>query len=259
MRQGSVGRSYPHFETTILNPDQKYLFLLYSICWWCNKIDIWKPAKIYLFHLPFIVEWERSAQEEGMCSLDIYGTRRKPKRSSTLRCFNDNNFLIIFRILYNWIWHLIPGLGSLWRPWSPRWRWFLLCLWKDEGNPNHRWHFFFLYAMFCERWRRECGSSSNWGRHQSRDGRGRQPGHAGELRHTFLGFNFFDAQVGDQRKHLAVLLTFRTELDAKGQPTDNLHPEVKITLIIIAVWPVGFDDCFGEPFCPGACMVEVSR
>ena len=35
------------------------------------------------------------------------------------------------------------------------------------------------------------------------------------------------AQVGDQRKHLAVLLTLRTELDAKGQPTDNLHPEVK--------------------------------
>ena len=24
MRQGSVGKSYPHFETTILNPDQKY-------------------------------------------------------------------------------------------------------------------------------------------------------------------------------------------------------------------------------------------
>ena len=73
------------------------------------------------------------------------------------------------------------------------------------------------------------------------------------------GFKFFDAQVGDQRKHLAVLLTFRTELDAKGQPTDNLHPEVKITLIIIVVWPIGFDDCFAEPFCPGACMVEVSR
>ena len=35
------------------------------------------------------------------------------------------------------------------------------------------------------------------------------------------------AQVGDQRKHLAVLLTLRTELDEKGQPTDNLHPEVK--------------------------------
>ena len=24
MRQGSVGKSYPHFETTILNPDHKY-------------------------------------------------------------------------------------------------------------------------------------------------------------------------------------------------------------------------------------------
>ena len=35
------------------------------------------------------------------------------------------------------------------------------------------------------------------------------------------------AQVGDQRKHLAVLLTLRTELDEKGQPTDKLHPEVK--------------------------------
>ena len=32
--------------------------------------------------------------------------------------------------------------------------------------------------------------------------------------------------VGDQRKHLAVLLTLRTELDAMGQPTDTLHPQV---------------------------------
>jgi len=32
--------------------------------------------------------------------------------------------------------------------------------------------------------------------------------------------------VGDKRKHLAVLLTLRTELDSQGQPTDNLHPMV---------------------------------
>ena len=30
-----------------------------------------------------------------MCSLDISGTRRKPKRSSTLRWFNDNNFFFL--------------------------------------------------------------------------------------------------------------------------------------------------------------------
>ena len=44
-----------------------------------------------------------------------------------------------------------------------------------------------------------------------------------DLRKKTIG----SAQVGDQRKHLAVLLTLRTELDEKGQPTDNLHPEVK--------------------------------
>ena len=32
MRQGSVGKSYPHFETTILNPDQKY-WLISKGCW----------------------------------------------------------------------------------------------------------------------------------------------------------------------------------------------------------------------------------
>jgi long-chain-fatty-acid--CoA ligase ACSBG len=31
--------------------------------------------------------------------------------------------------------------------------------------------------------------------------------------------------VGDRRKHLAVLLTLRTELDPRGQPTLALHPE----------------------------------
>ena len=47
------------------------------------------------------------------------------------------------------------------------------------------------------------------------------------------------AQVGDQRKHLAVLLTLRTELDAKGQPTDNLHPEVKYLPLNINVKCMG--------------------
>ena len=31
------------------------------------------------------VEWERSAQEGGTCSLDISGTRRRPKKLLTLR------------------------------------------------------------------------------------------------------------------------------------------------------------------------------
>lgn len=32
--------------------------------------------------------------------------------------------------------------------------------------------------------------------------------------------------VGDKRKHLAVILTLKTVLDSKNQPTDNLHPDV---------------------------------
>jgi len=33
--------------------------------------------------------------------------------------------------------------------------------------------------------------------------------------------------IGDKRKHLACILTLRTELDDKNQPTDILHPDVK--------------------------------
>jgi len=33
--------------------------------------------------------------------------------------------------------------------------------------------------------------------------------------------------VGDKRKHLAALVTLRTQMDAKNQPTDLLHPDVK--------------------------------
>eukprot|EP00090_Calanus_glacialis_P010441 TRINITY_DN18825_c0_g1_i1.p1 TRINITY_DN18825_c0_g1~~TRINITY_DN18825_c0_g1_i1.p1 ORF type:complete len:503 (-),score=129.85 TRINITY_DN18825_c0_g1_i1:55-1374(-) len=32
--------------------------------------------------------------------------------------------------------------------------------------------------------------------------------------------------VGDKRKHLAVILTLKTVLDSKNQPSDNLHPDV---------------------------------
>jgi long-chain-fatty-acid--CoA ligase ACSBG len=32
--------------------------------------------------------------------------------------------------------------------------------------------------------------------------------------------------VGDKRKHLAVILTLKTVLDSKNQPTDSLHPDV---------------------------------
>ena len=33
--------------------------------------------------------------------------------------------------------------------------------------------------------------------------------------------------VGDQRKHLAVILTLKTELNKKNQPIDILHPDVQ--------------------------------
>jgi len=33
--------------------------------------------------------------------------------------------------------------------------------------------------------------------------------------------------LGDQKKHLAIILTLKTVLDSKNQPTDNLHPDVK--------------------------------
>ena len=33
--------------------------------------------------------------------------------------------------------------------------------------------------------------------------------------------------VGDKRKHLAIILTLKTVLDSKNQPTDILHPDVK--------------------------------
>jgi len=33
--------------------------------------------------------------------------------------------------------------------------------------------------------------------------------------------------TGDKRKHLAAILTFRTQMDEKNQPTDLLHPDVK--------------------------------
>ena len=72
MRQGSVGRSYPHFETTILNPDQKYLL---------TNINV-----ILLFdNNNFLVEWGKSVQGGGMCFLDTCGTRRRPRKSLTLR------------------------------------------------------------------------------------------------------------------------------------------------------------------------------
>ena len=103
-----------------------------------------------------------------------------------------------------------------------------------------------IWKHIFPRWRWKCGSGSHWRRHQSRTGWSCQPSHAGghiffrtcfnqlldlkkcfyqllDLRKKTIG----SAQVGDQRKHLAVLLTLRTELDEKGQPTDNLHPEVK--------------------------------
>jgi len=32
--------------------------------------------------------------------------------------------------------------------------------------------------------------------------------------------------LGDKRKHLACILTLRTKLDEKAQPTDDLHPDV---------------------------------
>ena len=33
--------------------------------------------------------------------------------------------------------------------------------------------------------------------------------------------------IGDKRKHLAAILTLRTVLDEKNQPTNALHPDVK--------------------------------
>ena len=33
--------------------------------------------------------------------------------------------------------------------------------------------------------------------------------------------------IGDKRKHLAAILTLRTVLDERNQPTDKLHPDVK--------------------------------
>lgn len=33
--------------------------------------------------------------------------------------------------------------------------------------------------------------------------------------------------TGDKRKHLAAILTFRTQVDERNQPTDLLHPDVK--------------------------------
>ena len=32
--------------------------------------------------------------------------------------------------------------------------------------------------------------------------------------------------VGDQRKHLAVVITLKMVLNKQNQPTDNLHPDV---------------------------------
>merc|ERR1711983_663113 len=37
--------------------------------------------------------------------------------------------------------------------------------------------------------------------------------------------------IGDKRKHLAAILTLRTVLDEKNQPTNALHPEVKAEII----------------------------
>ena len=36
--------------------------------------------------------------------------------------------------------------------------------------------------------------------------------------------------VGDKRKHLAIILTLKTVLDSKNQPTDILHPDVRTWL-----------------------------
>ena len=33
--------------------------------------------------------------------------------------------------------------------------------------------------------------------------------------------------VGDSKKHLAIILTLKTVLDSRNQPTDILHPDVK--------------------------------
>ena len=33
--------------------------------------------------------------------------------------------------------------------------------------------------------------------------------------------------VGDNRKHLSIILTMKTELDSNGQPTTTLHPHVR--------------------------------
>ncbi len=38
--------------------------------------------------------------------------------------------------------------------------------------------------------------------------------------------------IGDKRKHLAAIVTLRTQMDAKNQPTDLLHPDVKEASLI---------------------------
>ena len=42
--------------------------------------------------------------------------------------------------------------------------------------------------------------------------------------------------VGDKRKHLAAIVTLRTQMDAKNQPTDLLHPDVKEVNGFIITW-----------------------
>ena len=91
MRQGSVGKSYPHFETTILNPDQKYWLVSKDVD---NVNDndndndnvnlTYISLNVFTFSIP-PVEWVKSAQEEGTFFLATFGTRRRPKKSSTLR------------------------------------------------------------------------------------------------------------------------------------------------------------------------------
>ena len=87
-----------------------------------------------------------------------------------------------------------------------------------------------IWKHIFPRWRWKCGSGSHWRRHQSRTGWSCQPSHAGghiffkNLPWSTIGFKKMflstigSAQVGDQRKHLAVLLTSCTELMKRGNP-----------------------------------------
>jgi len=142
MRQGSVGKSYPHFETTILNPDQNGVG---EICT--------RGRNVFLGYL-----WDEEKTKEV---IDSEG----------------------------WV-----HSGDLGR--------------QDEDG--------FFYV--CGRMKEILITGG---------GENVAPVPIEDDIKAELGEVVSQAMlVGDQRKHLAVLLTLRTELDGKGQPTDKLHPEV---------------------------------